>query len=213
MSELPTPKSDKPRGLRRLGTVLSRRRESKIPAGAGRIAESAESTPDKRASRLPTSASFASFGRSARSRENMLDAPREEEDDKPRSPLRTMSGMDDGSEPALPAAPINGLSRASTGANGHDDETVGKDMSESSIKPAELSAQMNQSTGSQSAGSAQPQTAASAIDASLQADREAEEQAPQAIKVDIRDPAAGDAANDDVLATMANALKMVGVLR
>lgn len=82
-----TPDTKKPKGLRRLGTVLSRRRESKIPAGADRISESPERKPK-------TSTGFSSFSsRLGRSRDmpSPLETPHEDARERPPSPLRTMS--------------------------------------------------------------------------------------------------------------------------
>ena len=97
VSELPTPKPEKVKGLRRLGTVLSRRRESKIPAGADRISESPE--------RKPKASGFGSFSnRLGRSKEMspVLEPPQEEARERPRSPLRTVSSISEVSAPPGP---------------------------------------------------------------------------------------------------------------
>ena len=95
--DLPTPRPEKARGLKRLGTVLSRRRESKIPMGADRISESPErrASPERK-SKLQGSSTFSSlssrFGRSNHA-SMPLEPPQEDARERPRSPLRAMSSM------------------------------------------------------------------------------------------------------------------------
>jgi hypothetical protein len=122
ISDLPTPKPEKARGLRRLGTVLGRRRESKIPAGAGRIAES----PERKAERPQQSSGFSSFSsRMGRSKDvpTPLEPPQEEARERPRSPLRRVTSAVDEDPDAI--TPVGGPStngtlrpRTSNNANG-----------------------------------------------------------------------------------------------
>lgn len=139
VSDLPTPKADKPRGLRRLGTVLGRRRESKIPSGAGRIAESPERTPDKRASRLPNSSTFSSFSnRMGRSRDAVptLEPPREEESERPRSPLRTVSSRSD-TERATEVPTTNGAVESVIPNGSHTNDLAGLSLDQPARQPSE----------------------------------------------------------------------------
>jgi len=88
-------KDHTPRGLRRLGTLLSRRRESKVPSGAERLSESPDSGKAGRKSRLQASSTFSSFSSSRKGKSKdgmqMLESTREDDTDHEetrRSPLR-----------------------------------------------------------------------------------------------------------------------------
>ncbi|KAF2158065.1 hypothetical protein K461DRAFT_274308 [Myriangium duriaei CBS 260.36] len=214
VSELPTPKADKPRGLRRLGTVLSRRRESKIPAGAGRISESPERTPDRK-SRLPNSATFSSFGRSmGRSRDNMhsLEPPREDEAERPRSPLRTVSSRSETvrTEERPTTNGTHETSEAPAGVpNGsHQNDLAGLTLSEPIRQPSEAGVS---TTASDAAQSSAERTKSRDLDPITAAEQEAaaQEASNPAFKVAIKDaPAVQEAGDAEALTNMATTLKM-----
>ncbi|KAF4548955.1 Muniscin C-terminal mu-like domain-containing protein [Elsinoe fawcettii] len=208
VSDLPTPKAEKPRGLRRLGTVLGRRRESKIPPGAGRIAESPERTPDKRASRLPNSSTFSSFSRRNRDPAPMLEPPREDEAERPRSPLRTVSSRSDADRPEeVPTT--NGAVDSVIPNGSHQNDLAGLSLD----TPRQLSEAPTATTDGEPEKTNDKGKAPS-LDPISAAEQEAaeaggSEQAPPSFKVDIKDaPATQEAGDLDALAAISTTLKM-----
>lgn len=213
VSELPTPK---PRGLRRLGTVLSRRRESKIPAGAGRISESPErATPDRK-SRLPHSATFSSFSRSiGKSRDNVLglEPPQEDQAERPRSPLRVMSSRSEAAGYTEERPTTNGTVGTSEAApaivNGsHQSDLAGLSLNE---PPRQMSEAGISIAGSDAAQSSTDRNKSRELDPITAAEQEAasQEASNPAFKVAIKDaPAAQEEGDVEALTNMAATLKM-----
>ncbi|TKX26967.1 hypothetical protein C1H76_0721 [Elsinoe australis] len=208
VSDLPTPKADKPRGLRRLGTVLGRRRESKIPSGAGRIAESPERTPDKRASRLPNSSTFSSFSnRMGRSRDAVptLEPPREEESERPRSPLRTVSSRSD-TERATEVPTTNGAVESVIPNGSHTNDLAGLSLDQPARQPSEAATDGENEQAVDKGKSAQLDPISAAEQEAAEASGE---QATPSFKVDIKDaPASQEAGDADALANISKQLKM-----
>ncbi|PNS17536.1 Cytoskeletal protein syp1 [Sphaceloma murrayae] len=213
VSDLPTPKPEKVRGLRRLGTVLGRRRESKIPTGAGRIAESPERTPDKRASRLPNSSAFSSFSnRMGRNRDNAttLEPPKEDEAERPRSPLRTVSSRSDAERPSEEPT-TNGAAVEAVIPNGsHANDLAGLSLD----RPAR---QTNEApTDTREGDKLNDKGKSASLDPISAAEQEAAEAsgmdpATPSFKVAIKDaPATQEEGDADALANISNTLKMTG---
>ncbi|KAF2218368.1 Muniscin C-terminal mu homology domain-containing protein [Elsinoe ampelina] len=208
VSDLPTPKAEKPRGLRRLGTVLGRRRESKIPPGAGRIAESPERTPEKRPSRLPNSSTFSSFSRRSKDPAPTLEPPREDEAERPRSPLRTVSSRSDAERPQeLPTT--NGAVEAVIPNGSHQSDLAGLNLD----TPRQLSEAPTATTDGEPEKMADKGKAPSLDPISAAEQQAAEgggsEQGVPSFKVDIKDaPATQEAGDADALAAISTTLRM-----
>lgn len=213
--ELPTSKVDKPRGFRRLGTVLSRRRQSKMPAGAEKIADMAGSperrTGDRR-SMMPGNSTFSSFTNrmAGRSRDALtLDPPQEDGNERPRSPLRTMSSttdtFDQPNSSLETATPVN--NKVST-PNTLESKALPKTPSQ--IAPRqELPAT---STNAPQLDASMPSS--TLVDSITMAEREAaSEPNPNQLQVNIGDaPVVRDDGDASALFNVANTLKMVRAL-
>lgn len=208
----PEKKSGGLKGLKRLGTVLGRRRESKImlPARGG------SESPERKAKGGSAFNSFA--GRLGRGRD--MPTPLEESDEtsaRPRSPLRTMTSTSnyneetpaiDGSAQSLAAAGLlpNGSS-TSNGLQGHqaDVAQLQEPMQPSAPEPIREYEPPKDNEGFN--------LPPSRLDPISQAEREAAdagESSQPSYNVNIRNAPIAEEGNDDVtLATLASTLKMV----
>jgi len=226
VSELPA-KPDKPRGLKRLGTVLSRRRQSHVPAGADRISESPERRSPERMGRLQSTSTFSSFSnRFGKSKETApsLEPPREEEYERPRSPLRTASSIADGPPTPGPTEvpAVNGTGSSTTVPNGsYQNDLTGLSLQEplqpSATTPTrELTKDIPRDPMRETPAvtdnegfSQRPDTVDPITQAQMDASGERSE--PQ-YRVNIKDaPVTQEAGDADALTTVANTLKMVSM--
>lgn len=204
------------KGLKRLGTVLGRRRESKIMLPARGASESPERKEKSGSSAFNTFSSRFGRGR---------DLPTPLEDEEIPSPLRTITSASAG-EAEAPAIDGSAQSLAAAGMlpNGHDTPTRPHTaqtqpphplLADVALLQEPLQPSAPQSNQPESREFEPPRDAEgytvppTHIDAISQAEREAaDENASPAYNVNIRQAPIAEEGSDDALASMANTLKM-----
>lgn len=206
------------KGLKRLGTVLGRRRESKIMLPARGASESPE-----RKERSGSSAFNTFSSRFGRGRD--LPTPLEDEESPPgtASPLRTITSASAGEPPAIDGS-AQSLAAAGMLPNGHDTPTRPHTtqtqanqghLGDVALLQEPLQPSAPQSIQPESREFEPPRDAEGYtlppphIDAISQAERDAaDENASPAYNVNIRQAPIAEEGSDDALASMANTLKM-----
>ncbi|KAL1310801.1 hypothetical protein AAFC00_001042 [Neodothiora populina] len=211
----PEKKSGGLKGLKRLGTVLGRRRESKIILPTRTGSESPE--------RRPKPSAFNSFtGRLGRG--HNMPAPLEESEEspsRPRSPLRKITSADDNQEPidgsaqSLAAAglmPESSERSNGNGINGYQGHQADVAQLQAPMQPSAPQYAQPSSRDSDGPRDSEGFSLPPAhLDAISQAEREAADGSSPAYHVNIRNAPIAEEGNDDVtLATLASTLKMQG---